>query len=302
MANWFLKLALCRLAQATMDMNVKPVFLLTRLGQGRALAAACLAVFLGVAGAPALAQEDAWAVFSINGVEAYNRGDFVEALEGFSQALVRARSFEHSDQRLITSLSNLGMVYSRMGFFDKAEPMYQEAIRIQTSILRRGHPDLSATLTSLADLYMGQERWSDALPLLTQALEIREAAAGHNHPFTALVVFTLGEVALAQNNWEQAVVMFSRVLVIRRQSFGPVHQSLIYPLTRLGVSLHALGDLDQAEISFTQALAIWSTVPLPVSPEYLMTLKAAAELFRETGQADRAQNLEATAAEIRELL
>lgn len=284
-----------------METNVKPKSLLTGLGRGRALAtAAWLAICLGIAGAPALAQEDAWAGFSINGVEAFNRGEFVEALDEFAQALVIARGFEHSDQRLITSLSNLGMVYSRLGFFDEAEPMYQEAIRIQSSTLGPGHPDLSATLTSLADLYMGQERWDDALPVLTQALEIREAAAGANHPFTALVVFTLGEVALAQENWRQAVAMFSRVLAIRQQSFGPVHQSLIYPLTRLGISLHALGDLDQAGTSFTQALDIWSTVPLPVSPEYLMTLEAAAELFRAAGQPEKAADLEATATDIRD--
>ncbi|MBT3396184.1 MAG: tetratricopeptide repeat protein, partial [Alphaproteobacteria bacterium] len=143
--------------------------------------------------------------------------------------------------------------------------------------------------------------WADAVPLLSQALEIRETAAGPNHPFTALVVFTLGEVALAQEDWEKAVGLFSRVVAIRQQTFGAVHQSLIYPLTRLGISFHALGVLDQAEMSFSQALEIWSTVPLPVSPEYLMTLEAAADLYRATGQQDRARALDATAEEFREL-
>ena len=282
---------------------LKPTFASSRLRWARALAAAVVfSIGYGVAGTPTIAQEDAWAKFSITGVEAFNRGEFIDALEVFAQALVIAREFEHSDQRLITSLANLGMVYRSLGFFDEAEHMYQEAIRLQTSALGPRHPDLSATLTSLADLYMVRQRWADAVPLLIQALEIRETAAGPDHPFTALVVFTLGEVALAQENWEEAVALFSRVVGIRQQTFGPVHQSLIYPLTRLGISLHALGLLDQAGMSFSRALGIWSTVPLPVSPEYLMTLEAAADLYRATGQQDRARELDATAEEFRKIL
>ena len=306
MGDWFLAVSLCRLATmegADWVSMANWFFTYNRPGRGKGFAAAALlAVGLAVAATPAVAQEDAWEEFAIGGVEAFNRGDFAEAAEGFARALVIARGFEHSDQRLITSLANLGMVYQRLELFDDAEPMYQEAIRIQESTLGPRHPDLSATLSSLAELYMAQQKWADAEPLLTQALEIREAAAGPNHPFTGLVVFTLGEIALAQENWQQAVARFSRVFTIRQQNFGAVHQSLIYPLTRLGIAFHALGDLEQAELSFSQALEIWNTVPLPVSPEYLMTLEAAAALFRAVCQRERGTELEATAADIRELL
>jgi len=247
----------------------------------------------------AMAQEDAWEELSISGVEAFNRGDLVEAADKFSQALVIARGFEHSDQRLISSLSNLGMAYRRLELFDNAEPLFQEAIRVQQATLGADHPDLSATLSSLADLYMVQERWDEARVLLVHALEIRELSAGPDHPYTALVVNSLWEISLAVENWADAGALFGRVVSIRQQNFGPEHRSLAYPLTRLGIALHVLGDLEGAAGAFTHALAVWDTVPAPVSPEYLLTLESAAALFRETGENERAAGLESVAAIIR---
>ena len=273
------------------------IFVVSGRSIGRISAAVLL--LLGLVLSPAMAQEDAWEELAISGVESFNRGDFVGAADKFAQALVIARGFEHSDERLISSLANLGMAYMRLNMFDEAEPLLREAIRVQQATLGGDHPDLSATLSSLAELYVAQERWDEARVLLMHSLKIREFSAGPDHPFTALVVYALGEIAMAEKNWLEAEALFGRVVVIRQQNFGPQHRSLAYPLTRLGIALHGLGDLEGAGRAYTQALAIWDTVPAPVSPEYLLTLENAAALFRVTGDNERAAGLESVAAIVR---
>ena len=69
-----------------------------------------------------------------------------------------------------------------MGEYAKAEPLYQEALRIWQKVLGPEHPDTATSLNNLAVLYRDMGEYAKAEPLLQEALGIRQKVLGSEHP------------------------------------------------------------------------------------------------------------------------
>ena len=63
------------------------------------------------------------------------------------------------------SLNNLAVLYQDMGEYAKAEPLYQEALRIRQKVLGPEHPDTAQSLNNLAALYRAMGEYAKAEPL-----------------------------------------------------------------------------------------------------------------------------------------
>jgi tetratricopeptide (TPR) repeat protein len=50
------------------------------------------------------------------------------------------------------------LLYQDIGEYAKAEPLYQEALRIRRKVLGSEHPDTALSLNNLAVLYQSMER------------------------------------------------------------------------------------------------------------------------------------------------
>ena len=57
---------------------------------------------------------------------------------------------------LADSLSNLAILYNQSGAYDKAQPLYERALRIYETVHGPDHPDVAHTLTDLAVLHLEQ--------------------------------------------------------------------------------------------------------------------------------------------------
>lgn len=68
------------------------------------------------------------------------------------------------------------------GEYDKAQPLYERALKIWEKTLGPDHPDVAHTLTDLAVLHLEQGRDTVGRPLLERALRIQEKALGPDHP------------------------------------------------------------------------------------------------------------------------
>jgi tetratricopeptide (TPR) repeat protein len=80
------------------------------------------------------------------------------------------------------------------GEYAKAEPLYQEALRIQRKVLGPEHPDTANSLDNLAGLYQAMGEYAKAEPLRHEALRIRQKVLGPDHPETAVSLNNLGEL------------------------------------------------------------------------------------------------------------
>jgi tetratricopeptide (TPR) repeat protein len=91
-----------------------------------------------------------------------------------------------------------------MGEYAKAEPLYQQALRIRQKVLGPEHPDTAGSLNNLALLYKDMGEYTKAEPLLQEALRINEKNFGGGHPRTVLYLDNLGYVKFQLGRIEEA--------------------------------------------------------------------------------------------------
>jgi tetratricopeptide (TPR) repeat protein len=78
-------------------------------------------------------------------------------------------------------MNNLAMLYSAEGRYDKAEPLFQQALEINRSTLGENHPAYANTMNNIGLLYYTTGNYAKAEPLFQQALEINRSTLGENH-------------------------------------------------------------------------------------------------------------------------
>ena len=86
-----------------------------------------------------------------------------------------------------SSLNNLALLYSLMGQYDRALPLYESALEIKKSELGDRHPDTASSLNNLAILYYSTNRLPKAATMMSGAVSIFEELLGPDHPNTITV-------------------------------------------------------------------------------------------------------------------
>ena len=76
------------------------------------------------------ADEARWRQYIEAGKEAYQRGDYAEAVRQTQFAVKEAEDFGEEDPRFARSLNDLALLYQAQGRYDEAEPMYERALII----------------------------------------------------------------------------------------------------------------------------------------------------------------------------
>jgi tetratricopeptide (TPR) repeat protein len=89
------------------------------------------------------------------------------------------------EEDLIWSFVGLGRFYEGQGFYDLAEPWYEQCLEVTRRRLGDNHLNVATSLNNLAELYDSQGRYSEAEPLHLQALELYKRLLGDNHPLVA---------------------------------------------------------------------------------------------------------------------
>ena len=88
---------------------------------------------------------------------------------------------------MLTPLDIIVFAFLSQGKYDKAEPLYKEAIAIDRKVHGNEHPDVACDLNNLAWLLKEQGNAEEAARLGKQALVIFEKVLGPDHPNTQTV-------------------------------------------------------------------------------------------------------------------
>jgi serine/threonine protein kinase/Tfp pilus assembly protein PilF len=153
-------------------------------------------------------------------------------------------------------LTVLGRIYRRLGAYDKARPMLEQALAIgrpafapNSAPLAQSLHDLGAMLTELGD-------YATAAKSLEEALRMRRQLLGPEHPQVAITLVELGRVYQDQGFNKRAEPLQREALAIRRKAFGDEHRDTATSLSDVASVLRLDGDLDGAEALLQQCLAI----------------------------------------------
>src|SRR5262249_15540738 len=143
-----------------------------------------------------------------------------------------------------------------LGALDRAQPLYERALKTRERLLGPSHPDVAMSLNNLAALYERQNAYDRALPLLERALTIREQALGPRHPEVAQTLTNLAGVYTYKHDFARAEPLFLRAIAIREAAAGKDHPSLVGPLGNLATMYVEQGLAERAVPPAERALAI----------------------------------------------
>jgi tetratricopeptide (TPR) repeat protein len=186
------------------------------------------------------------------------------------------------------------------GRYAQAELLYQRALRIREQVLGPEHPEVAASLNSLANLSWEQGQYPGAERLLQRALQIREQALGPEHPEVAASLNNVAILAFEQGQYAQAEPLYQRALQIWEQALGETHPYVAYPLNNLAELYCGQGKYAQAEPLAWHALQIWEQALGETHPYVADALQTLANLFRDQDQYAQAEPLYQRALQIRE--
>lgn len=125
----------------------------------------------------------------------------------------------------ITSLllNQVGFYLNEQGRYVEAEPLYEEALKINRAALPYPHNDIAKSLNNLAALYESQGRYGEAEPLFDEALQITRAVLPTKHPDIAISLNNLAVLYTAQNRLDEAELLFKETVDIFQASLGNEH-------------------------------------------------------------------------------
>ncbi|MFB2971686.1 tetratricopeptide repeat protein [Aerosakkonema sp. BLCC-F183] len=199
---------------------------------------------------------------------------------------------------IVTSLQNLGAMYTSQGRFGEAEPLLLEALALCKCLLGDEHPDVAITLKNLAKLYQFQGRYSEAKPLLMEALEREKRLLGEQHPSVATSLNNLAGLYYCQGRFCEAEALYIEALDIIKRFFKYEHRSVATSLNNLALIYHSQGRYSEAEPLLMEALEREKRLLGEQHPSVANSLNSLAGLYISQGKFRKAESLVMEALEM----
>ena len=223
----------------------------------------------------------------------YNQGKYQEAITIAERALDVAKHAWGSESfQTRIALGNLGRLLSIVGDYAKAEPVLQEASRVELVIFRHDiDPSTSDGFSGLAQLYDSIGEYAKAKPLFQKALRLRQLAFGDEDPDTASALCNLGKLYMDMREYANAEPLCVGALRIFRNILGSDN-----PYTAQGARILAnlyeeLGEYTKAEPLYQEALQIRQKLLGSDHPDTAISLVELGTLYDSIGKCAEAEPL-----------
>jgi tetratricopeptide (TPR) repeat protein len=247
------------------------------------------------AGPQSLAEDD-----DPNGInQLIEQGRYQEAIPIAERAVEAAKRVRGAERpETAEALSNLGLVFEKIGDDAKAEPLYREALRILEKTPER--PRTARSLNRLGSLYQGVHEYAKAEPLFKEALGMRQKVLGPEHPGTAQSLNKLGELYQAMDEYAKAEPPLQEALRIRQKVLGPENPLTAQSLNNLARLYRMMGEYAKAEPLFQEALRVRQKVLGSENPLTAQSLNNLAWLYQPMGEYAKAEPLLQEALRVRQ--
>lgn len=228
-------------------------------------------------------------------------GKYVDAVPLAQRALaIREKKFGPNHPYVAFSLTNLGILYWKLGRLAEAEPLYKRALAIRQTAFGPDNRNVAASLNNLANLYGDRGRYTDAEPLYRRAVAIEEAALGPDDPDLAIFLNNLASVYQRQSRYADAEPLYKRSLAIGEKAFGSDSLDIALALTNLANLYEDQGRYSEVEPLYKRALAIREKTLGLDHPDIASSLNFLANHYERLGRYADAEPLYKRSLAIRE--
>jgi tetratricopeptide (TPR) repeat protein len=237
-----------------------------------------------------------------------DRGDRAGALALAEKCVGLSREvYSHEPLNLAAALGNLAGRYADLGRLDEAEAAYRKALAIEEPLLQPDDPSLAITLSNLAGVHWRRKQFAEAEPLFLRAAEIMKVAHGEHSAEYGTMLSNLGTL---YSDWAEEPGQMARrqqeeeyktkELLICLAARGGRHPETAISHNNLAVIYAKRGNWPSAAIDMERAVAIWLSLDLTQHPNTQDSAYAMVDLWRRSGQPDKAARL--MAGDISDLL
>jgi tetratricopeptide (TPR) repeat protein len=200
------------------------------------------------------------------------------------------------NNQLAIRARNLADVYSLLGRYAQAEPLYKQALALTEKAMVPNESDLVQYLLSLADLYQKWGKCNLAELSAKRALAIREMkqkeSSGPDSQLDIVVCLdALGKIYLGCNRSKESELSYSRSLKIIEKIWGINSPDLATRLTGLASALRNQHKYVQAEAHYIRSLSILEKGLGYNSSEIIPVLEQYAELMKLINKPKEAKTL-----------
>ncbi|NEN91451.1 MAG: tetratricopeptide repeat protein [Okeania sp. SIO3H1] len=203
-----------------------------------------------------------------------------------------------TDDDLIWPFVGLGRFYEGQGFYESAQPWFEECLDVTKSRFGGTHPSIASSLNNLAGLYKSQGRYTEAEPMYKDALEMRKQLLGPAHPDIATSLNNLAYLYNSQGRYTEAEPMYKDALEMRKQLLGPAHPDIATSFNNLAGLYNSQGRYTKAEPMYKDALEMRKQLLGPAHPDIATSLNNLAYLYKSQGRYTEAEPLYLQALEM----
>ena len=269
-----------------------------------------------------------------------SRGESISARTLLDRGAERLRTkLDAEPETRVEMLDVLGDIYTKLGVYDRARPLLEEALSERTRL--RGPDDLAVARSAsiLAALLLEQGEYERAETLARRALAVRRRRRGATDTLVAAsmsdlaaildhrgrlkeaedlyrsalaidrargarhaVATDLGSLGVAlwrEGEYDEALPPAEAALALRRELYGPEHTLVATDLFNLATIEMDRGELDRAEELFTECLTMRRKLLGERHPFVALTLNNLGELFQRRGRLEEAERAHWEALTIR---
>ncbi len=215
------------------------------------------------------------------------RGNSVTARELLDRGAERIGK-ELKDQPLVSArlMSTMGNVYVKLGLYDAAAPLLEEARSLREATLSAEDADLAAVLTQLGDVYRRLARFDEAEAVLARSLAIHEQQLPADPVELAETLQTLGNLYMRQGRFADAEQAHLRGIPIHESALGPDHPDFASHLNSLAMVYADQGRNDEAEALYLRAIGILEKAWGPDHPDLANHLESLGNLYNALARYD----------------
>ena len=183
-------------------------------------------------------------------------GETITAREVLDRGAVRIRDELTEDDRIrARMLQTIGAVYQRLGLYDDAEALMQEAVKLNR--LHRSSEDrlFIDSLDELAWLHYRRENWQAAYDTALESLELqREANGGQDAPTMARTLNHLGTITYYLDDYEGSLGYYQRALAVLNNDEMRDSEVRGTTLNHMGIVYATLSRFKESEAAYLESL------------------------------------------------
>lgn len=182
------------------------------------------------------------------------QGDIPTAFDLLDRGVERAEQLEEQPIIQAQMLDLIAQMHTKLGQYDRAEPIFRQALNKLRILYSEPHSDIAGTLAKLGDVVMKLGDYDEAEQILREALEI---AVLTDAPLIEANSYNdLGLVQFHRGEYIEAEASHRRALQLRREALGEQHQRFAVSLHNIALALEYQDKIDEAEELYSRSLTI----------------------------------------------